>query len=69
MVYSGTNNTLDARSVSAIALNSSNQHGGYYFMSLYSDRRIHSYEWKELPIDKEVINRVEELATEEDAVK
>ena len=69
MVYIGTNNKLDARSVPAIALNSSNQHGGHYFMSLYSGKRIHSYEWKEVPIDEEVIERVEELATEEEATK
>ena len=31
MVYSGTNNKLDARSVPAIALNSSNEHSGHYF--------------------------------------
>ena len=67
MVYTGTNNKMDARSIPAIALNSSNEHGGHYFMSLYSGKRIHSYEWKELPIDEEVIARVEELAEEEEA--
>jgi hypothetical protein len=35
-------------------------------MSLYSGKRLHSYEWKELPIDDDVINRVEELANRED---
>ena len=55
MVYFGTNNRMDARSIPAIALNASNEHGGHYFMSLYSGKRIHSYEWKELPIDEEVI--------------
>ena len=69
MVYSGTNNKLDARSVPVIALNSSNEHGGHYFMSLYSGKRIHSYEWKEIPIDEEVIQRVEELAMEEEATE
>jgi len=34
MVYTGTINKLDAGSVPAIALNSSNEHGGHYFMSL-----------------------------------
>ena len=67
MVYTGTNNKMDARSIPAIALNASNEHGGHYFMSLYSGKRIHSYEWKELPIDEEVIARVEELAEEEEA--
>ena len=34
MVYVGTNNNMDARSVPAIALNPSNEHGGHYFMTL-----------------------------------
>ena len=38
-------------------------------MSLYSGKRIHSYKWKELPIYDEVINRVKELAEEEDVSK
>jgi hypothetical protein len=67
MVYIGTKNNMSRRSVPAIALNPSNMHGGHYFMSLYSGKRLHSYEWDELPIDDDVINRVEELATEEDA--
>ena len=67
MVYTGTNNKMDARNIPVIALNASNEHGGHYFMSLYSGKRMHSYEWKELPIDEEVIARVEELAEEEEA--
>ena len=38
-------------------------------MSLYSGKRIHSYEWKEIPIDEEVIQQVEELAMEEEATE
>ena len=34
-------------------------------MSLYIGKRIHSYHWKELPICKEVIERVEQLAIKE----
>ena len=67
MVYAGTTNNQNARSVPAIALNSSNEHGGHYFMSLYSGKRIHSYEWTELPIDEDVTDRVEELADLEEA--
>jgi hypothetical protein len=67
LVYVGTKSDQSARSVPAIALNPSNEHGGHYFMSLYSGKRLHSYEWKELPIDDDVINRVEELASREDA--
>ena len=40
MVYAGTKNKMNARSVPAIVLNSSNKHGGYYFMSLYSGKRM-----------------------------
>ena len=67
MVFMGSSNKLNARSVPAVAMNASNEHGGHYFMSLYSGKRIHSYEWKELPIDEDVISRVEELAEEEEA--
>ena len=67
MVFLGSNNRLDARSVPAIALNPSNTHGGYYFMSLYSGKRIHSYHWAEVPIDDDVIERVEALAKDEEA--
>jgi hypothetical protein len=67
LVYIGTKNDQSARSVLAIALNPSNEHGGHYFMLLYSGKRLHSYEWKELPIDDDVVNRVEELAITEDA--
>ena len=34
MVFIGTTNDIKRRSVPAIALNESNDHGGYYFMSL-----------------------------------
>ena len=58
MVYTGTKNDMNRRSVPAIALNASNQHGGHYFMSLYSGKRLNSYEYSELPIEDEVIKRV-----------
>ena len=34
-------------------------------MSLYSEKRLHSYIWEELPIDQDVIDRVDQLAREE----
>ena len=43
MVFIGTNNNMNSRSVPAVALNPSNQYGGHYFMSLYSGKRLHSY--------------------------
>ena len=58
---------MKASSVPEIALNPSNEHGGHYFMSLYSGRRLHSYEWRELPIDEDVVERVEVLSELEQA--
>jgi hypothetical protein len=62
MVFVGTQNNMKARSVPAIALGPSNEWGGHYFMSLFSGKRLHSYNWHELPIDDAVIDRVHELA-------
>ena len=36
-------------------------------MSLHSGKQINIYEWQELPIDDDVINRVEEIAEEQNA--
>jgi hypothetical protein len=65
MVHKGTTNTMKRRSVPALALQHSNNRGGHYFMSLYTGKRLHSYNWIELPIDDEVIDRVHELAQNE----
>lgn len=67
MVFIGTNNKMDTRSVPAIALNPSNQHDDHYFMSLYSGKQIHSYNWQEIPIDDDVTERIRELAEKEGA--
>ena len=65
MIYNGTANNMTSRTVPAIALKPSNQHGGSFFMSLLTGQRLHAYLWQELPISDEVINRVEELAKAE----
>ena len=62
LVYTDTINNMKSRAVTAIALKQSNNTGGHYCMSLYSGKRIHSYKWKELPIDDYMITRIEELA-------
>jgi hypothetical protein len=62
LVYTGTTNTNKPRAVPAIVLRRSNNTGGHYFMSLHSGKRIHGYEWEELPIDEHIIKRVEALA-------
>ena len=66
-VYDGTDNTQKSRSESAIALRPHNNKGSYYFMSLKTGRLIRSDQWRELPIDGWVINRVHELAEAEGA--
>ena len=64
-VFTKTTNTMKSRRVPAIALGPSNEWGGHYFMSLYTGKKLHSYDWVETPIDDEVIARVEELAEQE----
>ena len=61
-VWIGTQNNMTQRAVPGIALKASNSKGGFYFMSLYTGKRINSYVWDELPISDEVIERIEEIA-------
>ena len=61
MVYIGATNTLNCRIILSIALWESNEDGGF-FISLYTAKYIHSDNWVELPIEKDVVKRVEELA-------
>ena len=65
MAYTRTRNDMSTRSIPGIALSEANEKGGAYFMSLYTGRKIHAFGWKELPIHEDVINRVEQLAEEE----
>ena len=65
LVYTGTTNNNKPRAVPAIALRMSNNAGGHYFMSLHTGKRIHGFQWDELPIDDHVIERVEALAEEQ----
>ena len=44
VVYTGTKNDIKRRSVPAITLNKSNDHGGHYFLSLYTGKRLHRYQ-------------------------
>ena len=62
MVYTGTANDMKIKIVPAIGLNKSNYHGGHYFMSLYTGKRLHGYPWKELPIYDDIISQVRDLA-------
>lgn len=65
MAYDGTSNNMEARALPCIALKPSNKWGGCYMMSILTGKRIHAYKWTELPISNEVIDKVHELATEE----
>ena len=60
-LFEGKNNTQRSRSVGVVALNPSNEKGGYYFMSLRNGRKLHGLVLSEFPITEEVISRVEEL--------
>jgi hypothetical protein len=62
-VFDETTNDMKSRSVGGIALRPKNDRGSYYFMSLRTGRRIHATRWTELPITDEVIQRVDDLAS------
>ena len=65
LVYVQTSNDMKTRAIPAIAVQPSNNGDGHYFMSLQSGQKIHSSKWKELPINDEVVNRVESIAKKE----
>ena len=67
MVYTGTTNDMKISSVPYIVLNESNDHGGHYLMSLYTGKRLHSYQCTELPLDDDVIAQVRYLAEGKDS--
>ena len=48
-----------------IALRLSNNAVGNYFMSLHTGKRLYSCIWKEPPITDDVIDRVKQLAIQE----
>ena len=64
-VYDGTDNSMEPRTVGAVALRPSNSRGGHYFMSLRTGRQIHAFDWTELPVPDFVIEHVEALAEAE----
>ena len=64
-VYIGTTNSTKQRMVGAIALLPENERDGYYFMTLATGKQLHAFIWTELPINDQVISRVNNLATKE----
>ena len=65
LVYSGTKNNMDSRTVPAIALRETNSVGGYYIMSLETGKRIHGNKWERMNITDEVVKKVLSLAETE----
>ena len=62
MVYDETKNNLTSRIEPCIALRESKISGDHHFMLLKTGRRWHTNKWTQVPISKEVINIVHNLA-------
>ena len=65
MVYTGTDNTMSARGIPAVALHSSNDSTGFYFMLLMTGHKINCNKWISLPIPDSLIDEVEDMANKE----
>lgn len=69
-VHEDHNNTMATRTTGAIALRpTGNLQGGHYFMSLETGRRLNRNHWTEIPMPKDVIDRVHTLARRSNAYK
>jgi len=55
-------NTMSPRTTGAIALYPANSHGGWFFMSLVSGKRLVRYSWTECMVTKDIVTRVHALA-------
>ena len=62
-VYIGTTKSTKQRTVGSISLRPENERGGYYFMYLSTGKQIHDLIWIELPINDQVVYRVNNLST------
>ena len=60
-VWDGTTNTMKERIVPCIALNRSNNAGGFYFICLEICKRHNSNQWTELSVTDGIIQKVENL--------
>jgi len=66
MVYIGTENNINSKTVPVISLKESNDMNGQYAMSLITGKISHSKHWDQIPIDDFVIDKVKEFATKEE---
>ena len=55
-------NTMQSRTIGAIATRTSNGGGGYYFISLSTGRRINHHSWTPMPMLLDVVAQVHHLA-------
>ena len=62
VVHIGTTNTIRIRCVLAVILKESNNSGEYYFMNIFTGKRMHIYNRKSLSKTEEIIEQVEKLA-------
>ena len=53
--YAKTKNDMTLKGVPEIALRTSKNQRGHYFMSLLTGKRITTYHWEELTINEKVI--------------
>ena len=61
-------NSLNPRTIGALALRpTGNVQGGYFFFSLTTGKVINRMRWTQLPMPKEVVERVERMARQEHA--
>ena len=56
MDFVGSDNAMSRGGIPEIALNPSNEHGANYPMRLYTGKRLHIFDWRELPIEDDVNN-------------
>jgi hypothetical protein len=69
-VHEEHNNSMEARTTGAIALQpTGNDQGGYYFMSLTTGRQLNRNHWTELPMPQDVVEQVHKLARQSFASK
>ena len=66
LFYKVTTNGMNRRIIPPITINESNNHGGHYFMSLYTGKILYSHEWKQLPIENDVIEQVKQFSSDEE---
>ena len=65
-IWTCTENNMNSRTVPVISLEESNDMNGQYVISLNTGKILHSKHWNQIPIDEFVIDKVKELATNEE---